>query len=184
MKFGCLHFRHYLNGDPHFTIYTDHKSLIQLLAPWSRPPPRIERMALQIEDFTFQLVYRPGSDNPADVLSRHPRPLPSRRNYGEEADQRYINAVLQAARPNALTIDQIREATTTDSHLQAVSPSLRSGVWYPRENPMRTYHGIRDELSTAASFSVPTASSSQLCCAAKSSSSPTKARPPGHCVHS
>ena len=69
IKFGCLHFSHYLSGDLCFTIYTDHKPLLQLMAPGSRPPPRIERMALRIQHLSFRLCYRPGPENPADIFS-------------------------------------------------------------------------------------------------------------------
>ena len=147
VKYGCLKFHHYLSGDPQFTVHTDHKPLLQLLRPGSRPPPRIERMALAVQDLTFTLEYNPGAGNPADVLSRHPLPLPSEPNVGEIDDAQYIAAILRAATPNAVTLEDIRVATAGDSELQAVLASLQTGDWRPTNSSMRSFFAVRDELS-------------------------------------
>ena len=72
IKYGCLKFFHYLSGDSGFTVVTDHKPLVEMFKPHARPPPRIERMALRIQDLRFQVVYRTGANNPSDILSRQP----------------------------------------------------------------------------------------------------------------
>lgn len=62
VKFGCLKFDHYLSGDPGFTIITDHKPLLSLYKPGSRPPQRIENCALCIQlcisNFAISLTLR------------------------------------------------------------------------------------------------------------------------------
>ena len=73
VKFGCQ-FDHYLSGDPGFAVTTDHKPLLGLYRPGSRPPPRIERWALRIQHLNFHMRYEPGAQNAADVLSRHDEP--------------------------------------------------------------------------------------------------------------
>ena len=114
VKYGCLKFHPYPSSDPQFTVHTDHKPLLQLLRPGSRLPPRIERMALAVQDLTFTLEYNPGAGNPADVPSRH---------------LQYIVAILRAATPNAVTLEDIHVAMGGDSELQAVLASLQTGDW-------------------------------------------------------
>ena len=53
-------FRLYLFGH-HFTLYTDHRP-VQLIFgnPMSRPPARIERWQLRLQEFSFDIHYLPG----------------------------------------------------------------------------------------------------------------------------
>ena len=129
VKFGCLKFDHYLSGDPDFTIITDHKPLLGLYKPGSRPPPRIERWALRIQHLNFRLRYEPGPKNAADVFSRQPTPPRAHVNPSEHADTRMINAITAASLPRACTIEQVKEATAKDATLQTVLKSLQSGTW-------------------------------------------------------
>ena len=56
-----------------FTIYNDHKPLIQLLNnPNSTIPPRIERMTLRLQCYTFIMKHVSSEDNISDYTSRHP----------------------------------------------------------------------------------------------------------------
>ena len=63
------HFAHYLWGR-HFKILTDHHALESLIT--SRVlNRRLQNWALQLQDFNFQIEYRPGEQNlGADCLSR------------------------------------------------------------------------------------------------------------------
>ena len=149
IKFGCLRFRHYLLRDPHFKIHTDHKPLLQLFKPGSNPPPRIMRMVLRLQDFTFEVCYTPGPENPADVLSRQPQPLPDLPNTGEDLDKEFVAAILETSRPVALTLDDIHKATKSDVHLQAALSSLKTGKWEESDNVMRSLFSVRNELSDA-----------------------------------
>ena len=101
VKFGCLKFDHYLSGDPGFAVITDHKPLLGLHRPRSRPSPRIERWALRIQHLNFHMRYEPGAQNAADVLSRQPVPPRRAINPSELADTRAINAVMLASLPRA-----------------------------------------------------------------------------------
>ena len=152
VKYGCLHFAHYLIGDPKFIIYTDHKPLLQLLAPGSRPPPRIERMALRIQHLTFDLRYRPGPENPADVFSRQPLPHPTQTNIGASEDTAYINALASSAVPNALTLQEVREASQKDPTIQVVLSSLQTGRWDQTSPTIKPFFTVRHELSSTDSL--------------------------------
>ena len=136
VKFGCLKFDHYLSGDPGFAVITDHKPLLGLYRPGSRPPPRIERWALRIQHLNFHMRYEPGAQNAADVLSRQPVP-----------PRRAINpSVISTSLPRACTVDEFTSATTGDAVLQAIINSLASGNWSdPQVHP---YYAHRFELTS------------------------------------
>ena len=61
----------YLYGG-HFTLITDCKPVELILNnPQSRPPARIERWNLRLQDYDFNVSYTKGLANPSDFLSRH-----------------------------------------------------------------------------------------------------------------
>ena len=56
---GCLHFHLYVYGHQ-FEIITDHKALVPLLGnPKSKPPLRIERWLLKLQQYQFNITYQP-----------------------------------------------------------------------------------------------------------------------------
>ena len=62
---ACEHFNQYLQGDPLFTIITDHEPLLCIWKK-SRPPLRIERWGLRLQPYNYVMKYIPGSKNPTD----------------------------------------------------------------------------------------------------------------------
>jgi hypothetical protein len=93
------HFYLYVFGAT-FILITDHKPLELIYNnPLSRPPARIERWFLRLQQYDSQAIYKKGGDNPADFLSRHPEPKVPKRSMAEE----YMNFVtvnaVQAAIP-------------------------------------------------------------------------------------
>ena len=75
IQFGLLRFKQYVYGQT-VVVETDHKPLVGLLEkPIASCSPRIQRMRLQLQQFDFKLVYKPGKDLfIADTLSRAPSP--------------------------------------------------------------------------------------------------------------
>ena len=72
-------FHQFLFGH-HFKIYTDHKPLLRLLNPERATPlmasSRMQRWALTLLAYEYELIYRPGEQNGnADALSRLPLPV-------------------------------------------------------------------------------------------------------------
>lgn len=69
--FALRHFRVYLLGR-HFTIFTD-CAAVRATAVKKDLVPRVARWWLEIQEFTFDIEYKPGSKmNHVDYLSRHP----------------------------------------------------------------------------------------------------------------
>ena len=70
--YGVEDFHLYLYGQESVLV-TDHRPLeIIYGSRRSKPSARIERWVLRLQPYSFQVVYKPGVDNPADYLSRHP----------------------------------------------------------------------------------------------------------------
>ena len=63
------HFNIYLLGI-HFELVTDKKPLEKIYSATSKPPARIEKWVLHLAPYNFTVIYRPGSTNLANLLSR------------------------------------------------------------------------------------------------------------------
>ena len=130
----------YLIG-PKFDLFTDHKALEVIFTPTSKPPARIERWALRLQQYDFTVRYRKGEGNPADVLSRMPLlTSTSKQNVADE----YVNFTAAHAVPKSMTLQEIEQATQSDQQLQAVITALKTGQWHP--DVQRFYHS-RSELT-------------------------------------
>ena len=80
------HFGYYLYGKQ-FTIYTDHKPLVQLMAS-DKLNPRLRRLAFKLQHWMLQIAYIPGEENTmADTLSREER---NRRETPDEHPDVYL----------------------------------------------------------------------------------------------
>jgi hypothetical protein len=146
VKYACLKFHYYLHGAPQFTVISDHKPLTSMFAPGSRSPPRIERMALAVQHLKFRILYRPGAQNAADVLSRQPLPTTGR-NIGEELDSQCVAAVVEAATPRGLSMADIRQQSQADPSIRAAISAIRGGRWHLDDTEARSLFGVRQQLS-------------------------------------
>lgn len=149
--YGCEKFHIYVYGQE-FHILTDHKPLISMFNhPYSTTPARIERWILRLQQYRVQLIYRPGHDNPADYASRHPRD-PAEPCRSSKVAEEYINFISQNAVPVAITMEEVKTATSKDAVLQKVMALISEGKWNSVLNDpsLRPYYMIRDELSVNA----------------------------------
>ena len=124
---GVEHFHIYLYGAP-FILYAVHKPLELMYGnPLSKPPARIEHWMLRLQQYKFYVVYKAGIKVPAAYLPRHPVNIASK----EQSDvaEEYINFLTNAAVPDTLTLDEIKEATQQDRTLRALSAALKTGYW-------------------------------------------------------
>ena len=139
---GIEYFHLYLYGAP-FTLYTDHKALELIFTnPLSKPPARIERWLLRLQEYDFNVLYTAGNKNPADFLSRHPtESRKSKHNIAEE----YINFVITAAVPHKMNVEEIIQATDKDEALIALKNAVTSGSW---DDPkVKPYRMLKDEIT-------------------------------------
>ena len=71
---ACRRFHHFLWGTV-FTIHTDHQPLVSVFKRKTKSP-RMSRWIIEMQDYRFKIVYRPGKHNEvADQLSRPVRAI-------------------------------------------------------------------------------------------------------------
>ena len=98
---GCEHFNLYLTGHE-FCLVTDHKPLELIFNnAKSKPPARIERWALRLQAYNYKIIYRPGKNNPADYLSRHPE-LTCKSDDVSKIAEDYVNFVVSETVPKSI----------------------------------------------------------------------------------
>ena len=137
------HFHLYIYGS-HITLITDRKPLEVIYgSAASKPSARIERWVLRLQPYTFSVVYKPGKDNPADFLSRHPT-LESASKHAVMADE-YVNLLALSAVPIAMTMSEIQRATDADKALQSLRTAIRYNMWDC--NLVKPYRDAKDELT-------------------------------------
>ena len=124
---ACEQFDIYVRGAP-FKVVTDHKPLVHI---WMKPNPplRIARWALRLQLYDALIEYRPGHDNPADYMSRHPSKQNILSSREEKMAEDYVQFISQTSLPNALTIEEVQLATEQDSTLQVVIKMIQTGKW-------------------------------------------------------
>ena len=112
----------------HFTLVTDCKPVELILKkPLCKPPARIERWNLRLQEYDFTIIHTKGVDNPSDFLSQHPCPDLSK--HQEQATSQYVNFMSTHAVPKAMTIEEVKKFTKEDSTLQKLVEVIRSGEW-------------------------------------------------------
>jgi hypothetical protein len=139
---ACEHFHQFLFAK-HFSTITDHKPLERLYnSPSAKPPVRIERWALRLQNYDTTVIYRRGSDNPADYISRHPNLSSINRTY-ESIAEAHVHFVTTNQIPDALTVDTIKAHTASDATLQAVITAVTTGLWYEKHPNTVSIHDFK-----------------------------------------
>ena len=125
---ACEYFNVYLYG-AEFNLITDHKPLeIILNNPKSKPPATIARWSIRLAQYKYTVIYKPGKNNPADFMSRHPVGKPSKMDKRINAED-YVHLVNKYSVPKTMNLDTIQEATQNDATLQAVIRAIKTGNW-------------------------------------------------------
>jgi hypothetical protein len=126
---GIVHFHLYLYGSS-FQVVTDHKPLVPLFnRPMSKPPLRIERWLLKLQEYEFELTYQQGKFNPADYMSRHPIMM-TQDDHAEKMTEEFVNMITHHSVPKTLTVHDIREATEKDGSLQRCMVAIETNNWH------------------------------------------------------
>ena len=138
----------YLHGLKHFTVCTDHKPLVTLYSQYRKEiSARVHRHKLALQGkYNFTVVWEAGKDNPADYNSRHP----GRSTVDEAATDTEIGvcAVVVDAIPDAVTLQQVVEATEKDLKLHLLKQAVNIGHLDTAQHPQLTeYARFFDELA-------------------------------------
>ena len=144
--YAVKHFHQYLFGQ-HFTILTDHKPLLGLLAEDKKIPQmaasRIERWALTLSCYNYSLHYRKGENNGnADCMSRLPKATtPIHQNVKNTV------MMMQLDHP-PVTAKEVRHSTKTDLLVSKVIEYTLNGWPVEHDKELQPYHQRRTELNT------------------------------------
>ena len=139
---GVEHFHLYLYGNE-FTLVTDHKPLEVIYGSRnSKPSARIERWVLRLQPYSFKVVYKPGSNNPADYLSRHPTRTSLKQ---QKLTEQYINYLTRNCVPKAMTLEDIKTATDEDRTLKGLRAAVKLNEWH--YDVVKPFKNIKDELT-------------------------------------
>ena len=142
VRWACEKFHLYLYGIK-FEICADHKPLVIVLSPKSKPPSaRIERWLLYLQQYQYDLTHIRGKDNAADVLSRLPVGQTQDKDTKETEDFAY--SVAREAVPAALVPKQVEIASANDPTLQLVRQAIITGDWNRLSGTV--YKVVQDEL--------------------------------------
>jgi len=142
LVWACEHFKMYLLGK-HFQLFTDHKPLVSIFnKPGSKPTPRLERWSIRLQAFDYNLLYKRGSENIADPMSR--LSILEEDTIEPVTDDSYIYAVVENAMPCALSWAEVQEAALVCEESKLINKALQTGDW--RSHPAML-KSVREELS-------------------------------------
>ncbi|KAI8438614.1 hypothetical protein MSG28_011052 [Choristoneura fumiferana] len=167
--FACEKFYGYVYGRTDITIETDHKPLISIIKkPIVDAPPRLQRMLLRLQPYTFNLVYKPGKQlHIADALSRAYEPPTAADGQPATAPAPYdlhdemTEAVRTIMAHNELTdvhYQNLQKETEQDSELQQLRKYIRRG--WPEDKKhvndiIKPYWQYKEDLTEANGHGIP-----------------------------
>jgi hypothetical protein len=135
----------YLCGG-HFVLHTDCKPVEMILNnKKSRPPARIERWNLRLQEYSFTTVHTKGVDNPSDFLSRHPS-KDSSHQFADIAEA-YVNFITTHSLPKAISLADIQKATENDPILQKLMEMICNNNWKQKDTDNTLSNEEKAELN-------------------------------------
>lgn len=138
---ACERFHMYIYG-VHFELVTDHKPLLFIYTPKSKPSARIERWILRLQIYDFSLRHISGNDMAADALSRLRKGQCKEENTDEV--EGYINGLIGVLVPHAIRLKDIEKASNSDKELCKVKQCIQSGRW---TSDLSDYTHVKNELT-------------------------------------
>ena len=148
--FAFHKFHQYVYGKE-VQVESDHKPLEMIVRkPLSAAPPRLQRMLLQLQKYTFDLRFKPGKDMVlADTLSRaFISGDPTDTNLEEELACA-VHLVVENVPISDARLDEIKQTTKSDATMSTLRATIQDG-WpdkmsqVPKE--IREFWNFRDEL--------------------------------------
>ena len=95
----------------------------------------VERWRLRLQPYNFIVVYRKGSLNLSDYLSRHPVQDTCTRN--QSIGEAFVQFIAKSAVPKAMSIEEIKSATAQDHTLQDLKEIIAHNSWQLLNNAQR-----------------------------------------------
>ena len=83
-----------------------------------------------MQPYKFKIKYRPGEENTADYLSRHPREDNVSSGHEEKVAEYYVNFICDTSIPKAMSLDEIKSATMSEKTVQKAIEFTRNGQWH------------------------------------------------------
>ena len=150
--FGMERFQQLTYGQD-VTVLSDHKPLESILKkPLSSAPPRLQRMLLRLQKYTFKLQYKQGKKMViSDMLSR--AYLNERQDTDRELEDRihlYVNMITEGIAIKKYKLKQIAGETEKDQVLLALKEQIKKGFPEKKQNLkdcLQEFWNERDELS-------------------------------------
>ena len=142
------HVHLYLYGHK-FTLVSDHQPLETIFNnPKSKIPARIERWRLRLQQYNFNIKYKPGKSNAADYMSRHPYMKSTMFKHAEIAEH-YVHYISENAVPKAMTIQEIADSTSKDAELPSVITAVKTNKWEKSyvSSTLDTFSRLKYELT-------------------------------------
>lgn len=133
------HFEYYLRGR-HFILLTDHEPLKVIFGSYKTTSVRLQRFALRVQDFDYEIQYVKGPKNIADCLSR----LIVEKESLSVGDA-IINIIVMRACPTAITINELTTESENDITWAGIRQALMTGVW-PEE--VKDYKRYETQFTT------------------------------------
>ena len=91
---------------------------------------KLERLQLRLQPYKTNVVYKPGANNPADYMSHHPDPKQSQASDHLSRVDAYVNFVTNNAVPPAVTLQEVKDATSADETLQCLARVIATQKWH------------------------------------------------------
>ena len=91
------------------------------------------------------ILNKPGTNNPADYLSRHPTSTSSKEASMTED---YINLIARCSVPKTLTLDEVETATDSDKTLRGVRAAIKLNKWH--YDLVKAFKPVKDELTATS----------------------------------
>ena len=102
---------------------------------------------MRLQPYNFHVIYKTGSTNEADYLSRHPIDVTTTDSSKERIAEEYVNYIIGHAVPKSMSLEEIQKETKKDRVLQKVQKALDTGEW-DKEKEIQPYKKCMEEITS------------------------------------
>ena len=150
IDFGLRRYRQYIAGGPKIDIITDHKPLVSIFSNTRKGSIRTDRIKLRHQDISYTVIWRKGTQNPSDYLSRHAIPfnkLPKSIRKETSEFEKTVWFLQFSPYTEAISMSNIIRATNSDNKLIKLKDCIIKGYIEKSNTQLSPYIKIFDELS-------------------------------------